>query len=801
MRKTVYFFGNLGVEFFPNDSGEYASAYTFRKRAGGRAARTALGFSRLNGKAALAGAVGQDVFGDWLSEYFSAIGIDVTNVKTVPGQKTQIAFISQTLRGEQAVWSCKPDFQTCVMTGDFHFNAGDTLVVMSELLLSSNGREAASRAAALAADKGCDVCLVVSFDKESDQMETGLRESICAFAEKADILYVSLKGTKLLFPDLSEDTVKDVFPKSPVVFMSIDSQNAVYYSSSENVHETFSKSVGASGSAYESPFFAALLYKYLCGEPANDLKNKAKQAGEISEVLNFAQATAALATTSHDGVYSMPSLAEVEEYLFNGEIGAFTIENAMKSLEKNNATAKNSYYRLNYHIMAPSGWINDPNGLIQFNGMYHVFYQHHPYSPEWGPMHWGHAVSSDLVHWKHLPVALAPDCNYEKGCFSGSAVDNNGKLSLIYTAHDDERSPKEVQCVAESTDGIHFTKYNNNPVISHLPAGASEDFRDPKAWFEDGKWNLLIGSGKSGKGKALLYQSDDFHTWNYIGVLCESDGTLGDMWECPDFFPLGDKHVLVVSPMNMKGGKNIYIIGRYDKAKHRLIPEEIQEIDNGHDFYAAQTFADANGRRILIAWMDMWGSEFPTQKDGWAGALTVPRELRLEDGQICAEPVKETVKLRGGLLADLSFHLAKKEKHVLSAVKGDSLELNIHVFFDDPACTGFGVCLRKAKEGKEETLLHYDIEREQLSVNTKNSGKGDKRISVGHLKKMDNGLELRILIDKSSVELFANKGRLTMSERIYPENTSVNYDLFCENGSCFVKQVRAWQLNNIWEIN
>lgn len=459
----------------------------------------------------------------------------------------------------------------------------------------------------------------------------------------------------------------------------------------------------------------------------------------------------------------------------------------------------NNRYRLHYHIMAPTGWLNDPNGLIQFKGQYHVFYQHYPYSADWGPMHWGHAVSEDLVHWKHLPVALAPDQAYEEGCFSGSAVDNHGVLTLIYTAHDENRNPKEQQCIAESTDGVHFVKYAGNPVIRQPPLEGSADFRDPKVWFEDGLWHMVLGTTKDGRAKAVLYQSDDLRAWQYVGVLFESDGTLGDMWECPDFFALGDKHVLVASPMNMEGGKNIYIIGEYDKTHHRFTPEKIQEVDRGHDFYAAQTFADIHGRRVLIAWMDRWGSPFPTQPDGWAGALTIPRELRLEEDGIRATPVKEMEKLRETKWIDASFRLDTSMRQILPGVEGDALELNIRIRFDDPACTRFGVQLRGAKDGGEKTLVCYDPVQELLTVDTQRAGKESNGIASGKLCKQEGRLDLHIFIDKCSVEVFAGQGRLVLTERIYPDEDSQYYDMFTENGGCFVEQVQAWRLQNIWE--
>ncbi len=456
-------------------------------------------------------------------------------------------------------------------------------------------------------------------------------------------------------------------------------------------------------------------------------------------------------------------------------------------------------YRLRYHIMAPYGWLNDPNGLIEFKGNYHVFYQHYPYAAEWGAMHWGHAVSRDLIHWKHLPAALSPDPAYESGCFSGSAVEHDGALTLIYTSHDENRSPKEMQSIAESADGIHFTKFSGNPVIRTLPEEASEDFRDPKVWREDGLWHMVLGSCKNGRARALLFESEDLRGWKYAGILFESDGTLGDMWECPDFFPLGDRYVLVVSPMHKPGSRNLYIVGHYDKPHHRFIPEKIREVDFGFDLYACQTFQDHLGRRILIAWMNQWNSAFPTKEDGWAGALTLPRELKLDGTDIRALPIKEIDRLRGRHLAHRQmFRLEPAMRRVLPEISGKWIELCLRVRFDDPACQTFGLHLRASEDRSEKTTLLCDLSEGTLSLDTTHAGLGNAEISSAP-RAGDRELSLRIFIDTSSVEVFADGGRLTLTDRIYPQDSSVFYDLFCTKGNCLVEKLDAWEMKSGWE--
>lgn len=455
-------------------------------------------------------------------------------------------------------------------------------------------------------------------------------------------------------------------------------------------------------------------------------------------------------------------------------------------------SAMEDTHRLAYHMMTPRGWMNDPNGLIHFNGEYHVFYQHYPYDSKWGPMHWGHAISSDLVHWKHAPIALAPSEPYDTGgCFSGSAVNDNGTLTLIYTGHEDKNSPKEVQCIARSQDGVHFTKYENNPVIDSSPTEGSEDFRDPKVWKHEDKWYMVVGTGKGGVGKALLYQSSDLLKWEYRGVVAESDGTLGYMWECPDLFKLQDKHVLVLSPMK-DGWQNRYVVGELNYETGNFSKDADYQLDYGFHFYAPQTFEDEEGRRILIGWMDMWETTMPTQKNGWAGAMTIPRELRLsKEGTLLVQPVSELEMLR-----TTPFEITKSSINPLSEIQSQTFEMKLEVeITNDDASFEIGICV--SEDHKEETVITYD--RNEVSVNLQKSGQGLKGISRAPVSLIDNTLHLHIYIDSSSIELFINNGEKVITNRIYPSSTSKGAYLKLHSPSVQIRSIEAWQLKEIWE--
>lgn len=297
--------------------------------------------------------------------------------------------------------------------------------------------------------------------------------------------------------------------------------------------------------------------------------------------------------------------------------------------------------RFKYHFEPEYGWMNDPNGLIYFKGKYHAFFQYNPKEPKWGSMHWGHAVSEDLIHWEKLPIALKPDMLYEDdgGCFSGSAIEKDGIMYLFYTSVSVKYG--QTQSVAMSEDGVTFKKYDGNPIILKPPSDGSREFRDPKVTVIDGKYYMVIGSGKNGIGKVLFYQSEDLLNWDYIGVLYENRA-FGAVFECPDFFKIGDSYVLMFSKMIPDINKTQFVIGDFDGKS--FYPKSFQSPENGPQFYAPQTFQDDTGRRILIGWFYNWEKK-PERGLTFAGALTIPREVKIVDEKIHLFPVEEAYSL------------------------------------------------------------------------------------------------------------------------------------------------------------
>lgn len=471
-------------------------------------------------------------------------------------------------------------------------------------------------------------------------------------------------------------------------------------------------------------------------------------------------------------------------------------------------------YRQKFHFMGQVGWINDPNGFIFFKGEYHLFYQFHPYSSEWGPMHWGHAKSKDLIHWEHLPVALAPDQPYDKdGCFSGTAIVKDEKLYLIYTGlilGETESESRQVQCIAVSVDGIHFDKIQQNPVIDEqkLPKESKpEDFRDPKVFERNGVYYQLVASKtKDDRGQLLLYKSTDLIEWDFSSVFLEGTKEEGLMWECPDFFEIDGKEALIISPIAYpKDGHryhnthtSLLLTGHVDWEKGVFHKETLKEIDHSLDFYAPQTLIDDQGKRILIAWMQMWGRNMPTntEEHHWAGSMVLPRELSLKAGvlhQTPAEGIKKYYKNEKSLMNEV-FEDESKE---FDGVRGEVFVLELDVKLDNNAI--FEIELRS--NDKEFTTLVYHEEDGKLILNRKNSGYDIIGAEETQLYKREvycsgdlSLLKLEIYVDQSSVEVFVNDGIETMTANIYPIKKAENIK-FKASGKAEIVNLSQWDIS------
>jgi beta-fructofuranosidase len=432
-----------------------------------------------------------------------------------------------------------------------------------------------------------------------------------------------------------------------------------------------------------------------------------------------------------------------------------------------------------YHFLS-GDWMNDPK-LFFHNGEYHVYFQYTPGTAVGGLKYWGHTVSTDLVHWKLLPVALAPapDSPDADGCWTGCVVEDAGVFKILYTGIPHERPFRQVQCLATSEDLIHWEKYPDNPVIAEKPDGFGECFRDPCAWQEDGAWWMLIGSELPERegGAALLYRSPDLISWEYLHPLCvgKTEET-GFEFECPDFFPLGDRHALLTSL-----GQTYWHIGEYrDQRFHR---DRYGVTDSGH-FYAAKTLVDDRGRRILWGWVTEGRSQEGYAKAGWSGVLSLPRELTLlEDGSLGIQPVAELETLRGRKQAFEGFRLSSEENggfRLLEGIHGDALE--VVVTFRRAEAEAFGVKMRCSPDGEEAVTVSYTSSTQQFV-------KSPLALQTGE------PLVMRIFVDRSVIESFAN-GRACHTFRTYPEREDcLGVGLFVQSGQVEVESVEVWELH------
>ena len=465
-----------------------------------------------------------------------------------------------------------------------------------------------------------------------------------------------------------------------------------------------------------------------------------------------------------------------------------------------------------FHLSTRAGWMNDPNGFSFYDGQYHLFYQYYPYAPHWGAMHWGHAVTKDFLHWSYLPAVLAPDTWPDRdGCFSGNAVTlPDGKQLLMYTgvtkapSPDDPGRTAQVQCIAVG-DGIDYEKYEGNPVLTEkdIPEGTSRyDFRDPKIWREeDGSYRCIISNrAADGTGQILLYSSPDAFHWQFKSVLIANNGRYGTMWECPDFFELDGKWVFVTGPMDMlpkgfeyhNGNGSLCLIGSYDRENEQFTAEQDQAIDYGIDFYAAQTVLTEDGRRVMIAWMQNWDTcGLHMQKRRWCGQMTIPRELSVRDGRLYQWPVRELDQIR----TDPSSYenVLVDGVKMLDGICGRQVDLELEIRpADEAGYQRFSVHF--AENDDYHTKVSYRPQEQTLKIDRKFSG---SRRAVIHQRRAkvlpeDGVLYLRIVIDRYSVEVFANHGEKVMTATYYTELDAEGIS-FYSNGKVSLT-VRKWTL-------
>lgn len=432
-------------------------------------------------------------------------------------------------------------------------------------------------------------------------------------------------------------------------------------------------------------------------------------------------------------------------------------------------------FRQKLHLMPPVGWLNDPNGLCQFKGVYHAFFQYSPFNAEGGVKMWGHYTSRDMIDWEYQGVMLYPDQPFDcSGVYSGCALIEDGEMYLYYTGNvklEDSGSYDYINTgrqsntvLVTSKDGIHFGKKQLLMRNNDYPAGLTLHVRDPKVWKEHGTYYMLQGARtKEDMGQAVIFRSDDKINWTFYSRV-ETEEKFGYMWECPDYFEVDGTKILSASVQGLTGeewkDRNVYqsgyftvkgdILGQYSLSDYCLW-------DYGFDYYAPQSFETEDGRRIQIGWMGMPDCEEYTNRtieDGWQHCFTFPREVFVKDGIIRQRPVRE-LEARKILSEETKNRLETKKYTVYEAV--------INNILDDQ----FRAVLA------EELIVKHENNRFKIEfMNNRNDkvscGRKSRSVEIDHLT------DVRILADESSVEIFVNEGAYVFSTRYYPEEPGVS---------------------------
>lgn len=458
-------------------------------------------------------------------------------------------------------------------------------------------------------------------------------------------------------------------------------------------------------------------------------------------------------------------------------------------------------YRQKFHIQPTTGLLNDPNGFSYYNGEYHLFYQWFPLGPVHGVKHWYHVSSKDLVNWKDCGVGIIPTEYFEShGAFSGTGMVHDDKLYLFYTGNtrNEEWVRRPYQCLAIMDSDNKIIK--KQAIIEELPEGYTDNFRDPKVFKENDKYYCIIGAEKKdgNVGTIVVYQSDNLLNWTFKSEIKADFEERGFMWECPDYIKFEDKAALLFCPQGLKpeGDKynNIfqsgYFVGdKIDFDNCEFNHGEFQELDRGFDFYAPQTTKCSDGRYILVGWMGLPEIDYPTDENGWAHCLTLPREISLCNGKLIQKPVKELKKLRKS---------ERIEKYIL-----DNMEVDVEGFketiyeveceFKNIKGKNIGIKLRKGQQ--EETLFYYDIENKKLILDRSRSGVSFAE-QYGTKRKCSydsQNLKLQIFVDTSSVEIFVNDGEEVFTGRIFTPKSSDGISVFAEGYG--KAELKIWTLN------
>ena len=465
--------------------------------------------------------------------------------------------------------------------------------------------------------------------------------------------------------------------------------------------------------------------------------------------------------------------------------------------------------RPRYHFTPPQNFMNDPNGLMFYDGEYHLFYQYNPFGDVWGHMSWGHAISTDLIHWEHLPVALHEED--DTMIFSGSAVvdwqntsgfgtEDDPPLVAIYTGHSEMG---QTQNIAYSNDhGRTWTKYAGNPVIA---IGARE-FRDPKVFWHEATRQWIMVTVLADQHKVRFDGSPDLRHWTHLSDFGPA-GAIDGVWECPDLFPLAiegqpetKKWVLKVDAL--KGTGTQCFIGDFDGTHfiNDATQDQILRVDYGQDFYAAQSWSDMpDGRRIWIGWLNNWEYANLIPTSPWRGLFSIPRELYLrkypEGLRLIQQPVEELKQLRQLLYHVHDIDIAAVNDG-LAMLKTD-ISQEIKVEFTLGTAHEFGIKIHTGDA--EETVIGYDAQAQELFVDRRDSGDNTFSSSFAGVQRAplppEHGkIKMHIFMDSCSVEVFGNDGYAVISDLIFPHSKNTRVECYALSGDVCLNKLEIWKL-------
>lgn len=493
-----------------------------------------------------------------------------------------------------------------------------------------------------------------------------------------------------------------------------------------------------------------------------------------------------------DGVTSTLVLGEWQLSMSRGDIGDDELRQVGEKLAKQQRSRAQPYqtptyspYRPQWHISPPQGLLNDPNGFIYHQGEYHLFYQWYPYACEHKDKYWVHLTSTDLVNWNYQSLALTPSDWFDShGAFSGHAVSQDDGLYLFYTGNvriGEQRHRQTTQCLAYSQDGRSFKKCG--PVIRHLPAGVTEHIRDPKVFFANGEWVMLLGAQTTElTGRLAVYRSTNLTDWQFDGLYGEEIAQ-GYMWECPDTFILNEQRFFVFGPQGIKDDNPHHTIGHQnriyrmslDDTNHPTLHEGWQ-LDAGFDFYAPQTTQTPDGRRVMIGWMGLPDEvQHPSCDQQWLHQLTTLREIHWQDGQLKQYPAQELQQLRQA-----------PHQLVLSAqgVDAQSASYELHLVLE------WGQELRLMAGSEHYVSIIADSERSVLRLDRQHTQirQGDV---IRELVLDSARIALVIFVDHSSLEIFINRGDKVMTTRAFVPSDATNIHLLGGKAQATLYPLRA----------